>query len=48
MIGKSVTVSLMTILRSDGTPVWGDPVILCCLEKHRREVLAARTPNRHR
>ena len=22
--------------------------ILCCQEKHRREVLAARTPNRHR
>ena len=26
----------------------GKQVILCCQEKHRREVLAARTPNRHR
>jgi len=35
-------------LRRDGTPFLGDLVILCCREKHRREVLAARTPNRHR
>ena len=26
----------------------GKSVILCCREKHRREVLAARTPNRLR
>ncbi len=35
-------------LRCDGTPFVGDLVILCCREKHRREVLVARTLNRHR
>ena len=32
-------------LRHDADKKW---VILCCREKHRREVLAARTPNRLR
>ncbi len=32
-------------LRHDADEKW---VILCCQEKHRREVLAARTPNRLR
>lgn len=32
-------------LRHDADEKW---VILCCREKHRREVLAARTPNRLR
>lgn len=32
-------------LRHDADKKW---VILCCQEKHRREVLAARTPNRLR
>ncbi len=32
-------------LRHDAEKKW---VILCCREKHRREVLAARTPNRLR
>lgn len=33
------------ILRFDGLPLLvGDPVILCCREKHRREVLVPPVP----
>ena len=46
-VGLSV-VKCAVCLRRDGTPFLGDLVILCCREKHRREVLAARTLNRHR
>ena len=35
-------------VRADGDRTRGKRVILCCQEKPRREVLAARTPNRLR
>ena len=47
-VGLSVVNAPAVCLRRDGTPFLGDLVILCCREKHRREVLAARTLNRHR
>ena len=48
-VGYPVVKCAGVCLRRDGTPFFGgDLVILCCREKHRREVLAARTLNRHR
>ena len=47
-VGLSVVKCAGCVPESDGTPFLGDLVILCCREKHRREVLAARTLNRHR
>ena len=32
-LGKSGWLCLITILRLDGDPVWGKPMILCCREK---------------
>lgn len=32
-VGKSVLLTLMSILRSDGDPIVGKWVILCCREK---------------
>ena len=47
-VGYRVVKCARVCLRPDGTLFLGDLVILCCREKHRREVLAARTLNRHR
>ena len=32
-LGKSGSLTLMSILRLDGDPVWGKWMILCCREK---------------